>query len=43
MAKLSKQVYIDKKTFIRIFKDNWSKYKRLSKYRKVEDENVNVF
>ncbi len=40
MAKLSKQVYINKKTFIRIFKDNWSKYKRLSKYRKVEDENV---
>jgi len=40
MANLSKQVYIDKKNFIRIFKDNWSEYKRVCKYRKVEDENV---
>ncbi|MBE0479293.1 transposase zinc-binding domain-containing protein, partial [Candidatus Aerophobetes bacterium] len=40
MDKLTKTLYIDKKTFVRIFKENWDRYKRLSKYRKVEDENV---
>ncbi|TKJ45630.1 hypothetical protein CEE35_03085 [Candidatus Aerophobetes bacterium Ae_b3b] len=40
MAKLSQDFYIDKKTFIRIFKENWDKYKKLCQYRKVENDNV---
>lgn len=40
MDKLTRQLYIDKKTFVRIFKENWDRYKRLCGYRKVEDENV---
>jgi len=40
MDKLTKQLYIDKKTFVRIFKENWERYKKLCGYRKVEDENV---
>lgn len=40
MAKLPKQIFVDKKTFIRIFEDNWSEYKRVCKCRKVEDGNV---
>jgi hypothetical protein len=38
--KLTRQLYIDKKTLVRIFKENWDWYKRLCGYRKVEDENV---
>jgi len=40
MDKLTKQLYIDKKTFVRIFKENWERYKKLCGCRKVEDENV---
>lgn len=40
MAKLSQDLYTDKKTFIRIFKENWDRYKKLCKYRKVEDDDV---
>jgi len=40
MDKLTKQLYIDKKTFVRIFKENWDRYKKLCGCRKVEDENV---
>jgi len=40
MDKLAKQLYIDKKTFVCIFEENWDRYKRLCGYRKVEDENV---
>ena len=40
MDKLTKQLYIDKKTFVCIFRENWERYKKLCKYRKVKDENV---
>jgi len=40
MGKPAKQLYIDKKTFVRIFKENWGRYKKLCGCRKVEDENV---
>jgi len=40
MDKLTKALYIDKKTFVRIFRENWDRYKKVSRYRKIEDENV---
>jgi len=32
--------HINKKTFIRIFKEHWPGYKRVCKYRPIEDEVV---
>jgi hypothetical protein len=40
MAELSQDLYIDKKTFIRIFKENWDRYQKLCQCRKVEHDNV---
>ena len=40
MDKPARQLYIDKKTFVRIFKENRERYKKLCGCRKVEDENV---
>ena len=40
MDKLTQQLCIDKKTFVRTFKENWERYKELCQYRKVEDDNV---
>lgn len=40
MPELPQQLYIDKKTFVRIFKENWDRYKKFCKYRKIEDDNV---